>query len=301
MIAEQATGKWRGILTALGVDGSFLTGKHGPCPICKGGKDRFRFSDKDGRGFWVCNQCGGGDGFSLLMKLTSMDFKSCADRVRGVIGTVDYVASKRKPDTTRLLRHLWKASKAIEAGDVVDKYLAMRGIDDRPKALRTVKSCRTSTGQHHPAMIALVTDATGAPVTLHRTYLGENEKARVDSPRELMPGKLPDGSAIRLYQAQACLGIAEGIETALSASKLFGIPVWASINATMLEKWWPPEGVREVLILGDNDANFSGSKAAYNLANKLALKACSVTVAIPDIMGQDWNDVLINAKKMVVA
>ena len=47
--AELASGRWHGILTALGVPQEFLTGKHGPCPIC-GGKDRFRFDNKNGRG-----------------------------------------------------------------------------------------------------------------------------------------------------------------------------------------------------------------------------------------------------------
>lgn len=40
-------------------------GRHGPCPVC-GGKDRFRFDDKAGRGTWFCNQCGHGDGLDLV-------------------------------------------------------------------------------------------------------------------------------------------------------------------------------------------------------------------------------------------
>lgn len=41
--------------------------RHGPCPIC-GGKDRFRFDDKAGRGTWFCSHCDphAGDGLSLL-------------------------------------------------------------------------------------------------------------------------------------------------------------------------------------------------------------------------------------------
>ncbi|MDI5829610.1 hypothetical protein MJN51_36035, partial [Salmonella enterica subsp. enterica serovar Kentucky] len=34
--------------------------RHAPCPAC-GGKDRFRFDD-NGRGSFICNQCGAGDG-----------------------------------------------------------------------------------------------------------------------------------------------------------------------------------------------------------------------------------------------
>ena len=37
----------------------------GTCPMC-GGKDRFRFDDKGGRGTWICSQCGAGDEIELV-------------------------------------------------------------------------------------------------------------------------------------------------------------------------------------------------------------------------------------------
>jgi putative DNA primase/helicase len=49
--------RWLDILTGLGVPAKFLRNKHGPCPMC-GGKDRFRFDDKDGKGTFFCNGCG---------------------------------------------------------------------------------------------------------------------------------------------------------------------------------------------------------------------------------------------------
>ena len=86
------------------------------------------------------------------------------------------------------------------------------------------------------------------------------------------------------------LGIAEGIETALAASHLFNIPVWAALNANMLQKWTPPEGCGEVAIFGDNDATFTGQAAAYALARKIKLQGIEATVHIPDQIGTDWND-----------
>lgn len=58
---------WEEILLQLGIDLPGLN-KHGPCPCC-GGKDRFRFDDKDGRGTWFCNHCGNGDGLDLIAKV----------------------------------------------------------------------------------------------------------------------------------------------------------------------------------------------------------------------------------------
>jgi putative DNA primase/helicase len=67
-VAAAAAGHWPDTLTTLGVDDQHLTGRHGPCPGC-GGKDRFRFDDRDGRGTWICGGGGNpqaGDGFGLL-------------------------------------------------------------------------------------------------------------------------------------------------------------------------------------------------------------------------------------------
>ena len=73
-----------------------------------------------------------------------------------------------------------------------------------------------------------------APSILHRTYLtADGSKASVISPRRLMSGTVAKGAAIRLAPAGEALGIAEGIETALSASALFGVPCWAAVNAGM--------------------------------------------------------------------
>ena len=66
----RARGSWDQILPVLGIQVPPHPMKHGPCPCC-GGKDRFRFDDKDGTGSWYCNQCNphAGDGFALVMKV----------------------------------------------------------------------------------------------------------------------------------------------------------------------------------------------------------------------------------------
>lgn len=85
-ITREAQGHWPRILISLGLPPGALRNKHQPCPAC-GGRDRFRFDNKDGRGSYYCNQCGAGDGFSLAMKYHGWDFKRCADEVRQVLGT----------------------------------------------------------------------------------------------------------------------------------------------------------------------------------------------------------------------
>ena len=116
------------------------------------------------------------------------------------------------------------------------------------------------------------------------------------APAALTPGEVPAGAAIRLAPAGNVLGIAEGIETTLAASARFDVPVWSAINSTILAKWYPLEGVREVIVFGDNDRKFGGQSAALALAHKLAVKGLAVRLEIsgvtfdPAAIGTDWAD-----------
>ena len=85
-VRTAARGRWRGILHSLGMDERSLSGKHCPCPLC-GGKDRFRFDDKDGRGTYYCSGCGAGDGVKLAMGLTACHRP--AHRSHLMIGTME--------------------------------------------------------------------------------------------------------------------------------------------------------------------------------------------------------------------
>jgi len=87
------------------------------------------------------------------------------------------------------------------------------------------------------------------------------------------------------------LGIAEGIETALSVSILFNVLVWAALTAGLLQEWTPPAKVTTVFVFGDNDSSSTGQAAAYVLAQKLKAKGIDVTVEIPPTADEDWNDV----------
>ena len=86
--------------------------------------------------------------------------------------------------------------------------------------------------------------------------------------------------------------MSNGIETAFAAAILFGLPVWAALNAGALEKWQPPKDARRIVIFGDNDENFTGQRAAFSLAQRLIREGFEAEVRVPDLIGHDWNDVL---------
>lgn len=307
-IFEQCKNRWPSILPIFGVSPKFLTGHHTPCPICNGGRDRFRFDDKEGRGTWFCNTCGAGTGVSLIMAMTGMDFKQACRAIREKLSMTVEGPAKKAPNPERLaekVRALWQTGKPIglDGEDEATRYLVNRGLNPPyPMCLRFVPACPIvghPTAKFLPAMIAPITH-NGKLVNVHRTYLENGNKAVfalegvVQSPRRVMAGTLPEGSVIRLSEAQnAIMGIAEGIETALAVTQRFGMVCWSALNATMLEKFVPPPGLKEFHIFGDNDRKFGGQAAAYRLAHRSATSKdapANIAVHIPTKAGTDWAD-----------
>lgn len=295
--ADLARNRWPDLLVHFGIDQKSLTGKHSPCPAC-GGRDRFRFDDKDGRGTFFCSHCGSGDGFALLGKVKGWAFKQAAAEVERIAGKIPASASKRQPvggDKREACKRIWSVSVPVTAGDPVSIYLLHRtGIEAVPASIRFHPDLpyRNDDGTitRHPAMVTKVQDTDGNGVAIHRTYLtSDGQKAEVASPKKIT-GSLPPCTAVRLMPAAECMGIAEGIETALSASIRFAVPTWAAISANGLEKWMPPTGTARVLIFGDNDDSYTGQAAAFALAKHLHNVGITADVQIPDRPGTDWAD-----------
>lgn len=297
-VRDIAKGRWREILPALGVESSFLENKHGPCPVC-GGKDRYRFDDYNQDGCYYCSQCGPGDGFMLAGAVTGLPFDALAEKVREMLGyRADPTAPTGDLEEVRqkeAMMKLWKQAVTIADISPVAKYLRNRigGAPVKYDFLREGSSVFHPTDRKsYPAMIAKVAGYHDRAVNVHITYLTrDGGKVDVSPAKRVMAGKLPDGCAIRLMPAAEVMGVAEGIETAISASLLFDIPVWACVNGTLLAKWKPPAIAHEIVVFGDNDQNYTGQAKAYELANRLeVLFKRKAKVMIPPKIGDDWND-----------
>lgn len=298
---EQAVGRWPGIFKHFGLDDRTLSGNHCPCPVC-GGKDRFRFDDKEGRGTFFCSHCGAGNGMDLLMKCTGMSFKEAATAVDGIVGTIQAEPKRQREQSSEskieLCKRLWGESVPVTADDPVHRYLSRR-VGDSLDFDRSVIRYHPALGYRHedksltihPAMLAKVQLLDGTGTALWRTFLtADGEKADVPSVRKGI-GSMPDGSAVRLFSHTSTLGVAEGIETALCASKRFGVPVWSATSLNRLQAWIPPDGVRKVWVFGDNDKHGGGQIAAWRLYERLIKIGVEAVVRIPDAPGTDWADV----------
>ena len=286
-IKAACQGKWAAVLVSLGYEESVFNGKHQPCPICHG-KDRFRWHKS--KEFGICNQGCSVQPMDLALQITGESYKTTAARIRGE--RLDKMEPIKQADDTEknqaVIDKIKPHLKKLNGSDPASLYLKKRGLTVTP-------------GQHvwysaqRPSMVALFTNLAGELSTLHITYLTESgDKADIDVQKRFLPVvRTLIGSSIKLFNPEnGVLAITEGIETALAVHQLEGLPVWAAGNATLLEAIQIPADVNEVWIYGDNDANFVGQKAAYNLANRLSREGKKVFVEIPNKFGEDFLDVL---------
>ncbi|MCR9104730.1 MAG: P4 alpha zinc-binding domain protein [Gammaproteobacteria bacterium] len=137
-VAAAAQGRWPQIHSAAGIPPGFLRNRHQPCPMC-GGRDRYRYDDKDGRGSYYCNQCGAGDGFALLMQYHGWDFEKAAAEVSSILGhnPAPTVTPKPAPrSTAQYAEKLWQAALADDAAVAAHPYAIRKRITHAAAAAR---------------------------------------------------------------------------------------------------------------------------------------------------------------------
>lgn len=192
---------------------------------------------------------------------------------------------------------LWHRCKTL-SGVAVD-YLNARHCVIPPANgdLRWHPSLDHPDGYTGPALVALVTHArTCKPLSLHRTWInGDGTKPATlgKKARMFLGGHTLAGGVIRLWPDEDVthgLGIAEGIETALSLAHAFQ-PVWALIDAGQLRKFAPLPGIESLTIACDNDP--IGIKSARECAGIWADAGVEVFVTRQE--QNDLNDVVKEA------
>ncbi|MBF0326902.1 MAG: toprim domain-containing protein [Alphaproteobacteria bacterium] len=175
-------------------------------------------------------------------------------------------------------------------GTIGETYLRHRGVGDPQSPDLLYHDDLTDFGGRRgwPGLVGMVRDGAGNPVGgIHRTFLLEDGSGKAP-PGKKMLGAV-DGGSVRLapLPADGHLGVAEGIETALSAWAIFGTPTWAALSAGGMRQWQWPEGASRVTIFAD--AGEAGQQAAATLADRLNQADIPSTIVSP-LHGDDFND-----------
>jgi len=191
-----------------------------------------------------------------------------------------------------LAERLWATSRPLSE-TLAARYLASRHLVSHSAQLRfhpRVQLGRAADATFHPAMIAAVRDDAGL-VAVHRTFLdgATARQATFDNPKRLLA--VPETGAVRIGAATRVLGIAEGIETALAANQIHGIPVWAVLGNERFGIVSIPPYVERLVILADNDAG--GARAAQLAQDGLRRDGLTIEVVWPPSEHNDWADVLM--------
>lgn len=178
-------------------------------------------------------------------------------------------------------------------GTLVESYLQGRGIlVPPPPCIRFHRALRLDGGEF-PTMVAAV-ERVGSPgiVAIHRTFLDPSQAPPMRLAKKML-GPVR-GGAVRLAPAAAHIGLAEGIETGLSVMTAVDLAVWACLSTTGLEAvMLPPLPLGStVTIFADNDASGAGMSAALTAKDRLVAEGRTVRIALPPIVGSDFNDVL---------
>jgi putative DNA primase/helicase len=253
----------------------------------------------DGRGGRLLVYCFGGncDRVEILRRL----------RDRGLSSGPDDAPEPDPRDVEAEVRRKLAYAKQIfecgrpASGSPVERYLIGRGITIAPPhCLRFVPCCPHPNSSRLLAMVARIDNVDGEIIGIHRTFIRDDGSRKADvDPQKAMLGRAI-GGAVRLAPAAETLMVGEGIETCLSAMQATAMPAWAALSTSGLTGLILPPSVRTVIILVDNDRNGAGERAARSGAPRWLAEGRRVRLAIPQVPGTDFNDVLMGERDVTV-
>ncbi|EMA2493870.1 TPA: DUF927 domain-containing protein [Klebsiella pneumoniae] len=304
-VTTTAANNWPHVLAGLSIDVPDSSRRHAPCPAC-GGKDRFRFDD-NGRGSFICNQCGAGDGLDLIKLVNHCDTTEAAQLAADVLG-IDYraaetdqkAASQRREqmEADRQQREHERQKQAAEDAEQRRATFARLYGEMRQSATEGESDYLKSkglTGFNYPilpdgSLLLALVDGSGA-VNAAQTITPQGEK-------RLLTGSAKRGAyhAVNAPETPQSVLIAEGLATALSVHLMRpdALAV-AAIDAGNLlpvaEVMRRKHPKAQIIIAADNDHHQNGeANTGRKAAEKAALSVAGWVTLPPTDYKADWND-----------
>ncbi|MFM4716430.1 primase-helicase zinc-binding domain-containing protein [Aeromonas veronii] len=300
-VTAAAQGQWRDVLTANGIN--LPSGRHhGACPICMAGKDRFRFDDKEGRGTWVCNQCGAGDGLSLYQQATG---QGMSEVIRSLASYLGLSGSMSAADHARIEKQRQKAAKAAERQAAEEArqrdaaaalaqqmereavlcmaeqvpYLARKGLSGFG-----VEVLAHDYGHHKAGALLVVLFNIEGVTTSAEIIDSEGRKMALAGGQKKGSAAYIEPLGDSLPENAAHCGVVEGYATGLSVRALTGWPVFCGMSkaglmdAAKIARYNCPKA--QIVVCGDIGAEKEAREAAATVGG--------ITSFPPS--GGDWDD-----------
>ncbi|HBE4558372.1 primase-helicase zinc-binding domain-containing protein [Escherichia coli] len=308
-VISASENNWPHVLGCLNINVPDSPRRHAPCPAC-GGKDRFRFDD-NGRGSFICNQCGAGDGLDLIKRVNNCDTTEAAQLAADVLG-IDYRAAQTDPaaashrreqlEADRQQREQERQKQAAEDAEQRRATFAHLYAGMRQSATQGESDYLQSkglTGFNYPVMpdgslLLELVDESGA-VAAAQTITPQGEK-------RLLTGSAKRGAyhAVNAPESPQSVLIAEGLATALSvhlmrpdALAVAAIDAGNLIHvAGVMRRKYPQS---QIIIAADNDHPTAASETGATNIGKEAAEKAALSVAgwvslPPTDSKADWND-----------
>lgn len=295
----KANGQWQAILSHLGAEVPLNT--HTACPHC-GGKDRFRFDNKDGNGTFICNQCGSGDGLDLVQRVLGVSVTEAAKEVANIIGIDTRSAcppAYRRSEIKAQQDELKVQQAEKQANEKREKH--KRFIERYNRTIANVhrggSDYLKAKGLHGFEMDLLQDGSLIIPLLDAGGVITGAQTIKPNGDKRLLSDSSKSGSyyPINEHVNVSTVIIAEGLATALTchliqpeAHTVAAIDAGNLIHVAKVMRVKYPES--KIIIAGDNDIKPGQDNTGKLAAEKAAKAVNGVAVLPPTDDKADWDD-----------
>ncbi|EPJ9199891.1 DUF927 domain-containing protein [Proteus mirabilis] len=295
----KANGQWQAILSHLGAEVPLNT--HTACPHC-GGKDRFRFDNKDGNGTFICNQCGSGYGLDLVQRVLGVSVTEAAKEVANIIGIDTRSAcppAYRRSEIKAQQDELKAQQAEKQANEKREKH--KRFIERYNRTIANVQRGRSdylkAKGLHGFEMDLLQDGSLIIPLLDAGGVITGAQTIKPNGDKRLLSDSAKSGSYYPINEPVnvSTVIIAEGLATALTchliqpeAHTVAAIDAGNLIHVAKVMRVKYPES--KIIIAGDNDIKPGQDNTGKLAAEKAAKVVNGVAVLPPTDDKADWDD-----------
>jgi|APTNR8051073442_1049403.scaffolds.fasta_scaffold03053_7 hypothetical protein len=201
------------------------------------------------------------------------------------------------PENTQRACEIWRTSVPLWHPDAqpARAYLTGRGLPwPWPETLAFHRIAHPETNEIAPALIvARHCPVVGMVRGIQRIFLTEDGRKYAAGTCKMSLGSIEGGRCELIWKFPVVeLVIAEGVESALAAHRLFNRPAWAACGGFPASLPMPST-VRNVVICADHDPHGVSERRGKALARSIRASGRRCSVVMPSVPGRDANDILL--------